>query len=175
MAQTVITAHVVVQFAGDEDVNVVVELDDRENGFNNGKTTFTPGQDAYILVFLPTGWVVSSATVTAGTIGYVQGDTRAVEQYMEFPNTDDATMQYPYDNTFVYQWLGSAPGSLTPISQFKAVLPPRTQDPITGAFIPEYRIGIAKVNYNSVCQVWKVSGVPANIDRVMAFFVCTKP
>lgn len=174
MAQTVITAHIVVPFASDEDVNVVVEIDDREDGLNQGKTTFAPGQDAYILAFLPDGWSIASVTVTAGTIGYVKGDSKAVEQYLEFPNTDDSTLSYPFSNTFQYTWLGAAPGILTLVNQFRVVLPPRTQDPLSGAFDPEYRIGIAKINYNSVCQVWRVSGVPTNIDRVMAFFVATK-
>jgi hypothetical protein len=175
MAQTVITAHVVVPFAGDEDVNVVVELDDRETGFNAGKTSFAPGQDAYILVFLPTGWIIDSATVTAGTIGYVQNDVKVADGFLEFPNTDDASLSYPFGDTFQYTWLGAAPGIISLPTQFRAVLPPRTRDPLSGAFVPEYRIGIASYSYNSNCQVWKVSGVPTSISRVMAFFVAKKP
>jgi hypothetical protein len=174
MASTVITAHIVVPFASDQDVNIVAEIDDREDGYNAGKTTFAPGSDAYILVFLPTGWYIDSATVTAGTIGYIENDTKNVEAYLEFPNTDDASLSYPYDNTFIYTWLGTAPGILTPVTQFRVTLPPRTRDSLSGEFVPPYRIGIAEISYNSICQVWKVSGVPTDIDKVMAFFVARK-
>jgi hypothetical protein len=64
-----LTTHIVVQFADSSDtVNAQVEVDDREFGFNGGKTTFYPGDSPALLLFMPSGYIVDSVYTSAGTV-----------------------------------------------------------------------------------------------------------
>ncbi len=173
---TLLTAHIVVDFEGGSasDIGLVVEVDDREDGYNAGRTSFFPGQDAYLLAFVPTGYYIDATYISAGVLSLVGSDTKEVEDFVEFPNTDDASLSYPATSGFTYSWLGSNLGLVTLASQKTVTLPARTFNTVTKKFVPEYRVGVAKLNYNAACSVYKVSGVPTTVSRVLAFFVAKK-
>lgn len=175
MAGTVLSAHIVVEFGDADASNFIVEVDDREGGYNNGKTSFFPGQAAHLLVFTPPGYVIDQALVTAGSLTLIKSnEVKAVQEYIEFPNVDDGSVNYPINNSFSYRWLSASNiGTLSVASPYKVTLPSRSVD-ASGNLVPKYRIGVAQVSYNSICAVYKVYGVPSNIEKVMAFFVARK-
>lgn len=170
-----LTAHLVVQFAdADANVNVVAEIDDREDGYNLGKTTFYFGDTPHILLFIPTGYYVDQVITSAGAVAFVADNTKSIETYLAFPNEDTASLSYPVSSGWSYSWLGSALGVLSNPDQFTAKLPARAFDPVTKKPIPEYRVGVAKASYVSDCKVYKLYSVPAGIAQVMVYFVVKK-
>lgn len=173
---TTLSAHIVVEFKSEDEQTstLSVEIDDRENGLNAGKTNFLPGQDAYLLIFKPNNYIVANSFITAGTLSFVQNSTKNVEDFIEFPNVDDISLRYPLSSGFTYSWIGDPAGTLSVTGQTKVSLPPRPVDTNTGLLIPQYRIGVAKINYVADCEVWRISAVPVDVSRVMAFFVATK-
>lgn len=173
-ATKVITAHIVVEFSGDEGFTAFVEVDDREFGFNGGRTRFLPGQDAYLLLFKPTGYSVVHNASTAGSLVKTQNSVKDIDEIVSFANEDAASVRYPIDANFSTQWIGAAAGTISKNGQFGVSLPARPIDPNTQLPIPEYRIGIARLLYQANCEVWKLTSVPDSVEQVLCFFVVKK-
>ncbi len=172
---SLLTAHLVVQFSdASTNVSIVAEADDRDDGYNAGRTTFYAGASVYLLLFIPNGYVVDRVLTSAGTVSYVADSTKAIEAYVPYANEDSASLSYPVSSTFRYTWLGTSLGAISNPDQFTAKLPARGFDTVTKKAIPEYRVGVAYVTYVSNCKVYKLYGVPANCTQVMVFFVVKK-
>lgn len=176
-ASNVITANVVVQFG--DNVSAFVEVDSRTDGFNHGKTSFAPGEDAYLLLFMPAGYEVKYVEPTAGLLAKVADDVKDVSDIIQFANVDSNTTQYPIStiatgSNVPASWLGNDLGDITKRSDHLLVLPERGRDPVSGKPVPEYRIGIATVEYGANCEVWKLSGVPVAVTQVMCYWVVGK-
>ena len=174
-ANSLLTAHLVVQFSDATDnASVVAEVDDREDGYNFGRTTFYAGDNVFLLLFIPEGYKVDKVLTSAGTISYVEDNTKAIDTYVPYANEDSASLSYPVGSAFTYAWLGASLGVLSNPDQFTAKLPARGYDTVTKKAIPEYRVGVARVWYLSNCKVYKLYGVPSNCLQVMVFFVVKK-
>lgn len=174
MANTTITAHIVVEFSGGADTpNVLVEIDGREDGYNNGKTTFFPGETAYLLLYVPEGWTCVYTAVSAGAIAYVEDTEVSIEDFLTFVDDDTANLQYPLSGVAAFTWLGNNLGVVTVVSGLCS-LAARIYNSLTKVFTPTHRVGIAKVNYKSVARVYRVSSVPVSVAKVAAMFVVTK-
>lgn len=174
-AANVITAHLVVEFAeGDGSISAFVEVDDREFGFNGGVTRFLPGQPAYLLLFKPTGYSTIYAASSAGELVKHTDSVKAVEEYVTFPNQDSATVRYPINADFSYQWLGVNPGQLSRSGEFSVGLPARPLNPANSEPNPKYRIGVARLAYTANCEVWRLQDVDSAISQVLCFFVIKK-
>lgn len=172
---SLLTAHLVVQFSdASTNVSVVAEVDDREGGFNLGKTTFYPGDTPYILLFIPEGYEVDQVICSAGNVSYVVDSTKDIETYLAFPNEDSQSLTYPVSSLFTYAWLGTNCGMITNPDQFTAKLPARGFDTATKKAVPEYRVGVAYAAYVSDCRVYKLYNVPANVSQVIVYFVVKK-
>jgi hypothetical protein len=177
MASTnsLLTAHIVVQFADTSaNVSIVAEVDDREDGYNAGKTSFYHGDTPHLLLFLPSGYEVDQVIPSAGTVSFIADDVKEVEGYLSFPNEDTASVSYPITSDWTYAWLGTSLGAISVADQFTASLPPRGFDTVNKKPIPEYRVGIASSYYKSACKVYKLSSVPPTVTQVMVFFVVKK-
>lgn len=172
---SLLTAHIVVQFAeADANVSIVAEIDDRELGYNLGKTTFYHGDTPYMLLFIPNGYVVDKVLTSAGAVSFVADDSKAIESYLAFANEDQVSLSYPVSSGFTYSWLGTNLGVISNPDQFTAKLPARGFDTTTKRAIPEYRVGVSYATYTSNCKVYKLSGVPGSVSQVMVFFVVKK-
>lgn len=170
-----LTAHIVVEFSeGDGGEGAFVEVDDRPDGFNGGNTSFSPGQPVYLLLFKPTGYSVLYREASSGSLSKVADGTKLVEETMPFPNEDGASLRYPMKQDFSYVWLGNALGTISVTGEYSVALPARPIDPGTQKPIPEYRVGIARANYRSGCEVWKLEGHASQAEQVMCFFVLKK-
>lgn len=172
---SLLTAHIVVQFADDSsNVSVVAEVDDREDGYNAGKTSFYHGDTPYLLLFIPTGYVVDQVLVSAGAISFEADSVKAIESYLAFANEDSVSVSYPITSNWAYTWLGASLGIVSPADQFTAKLPSRGFDATTKKPVPEYRVGVAYATYSSACKVYKLYNVPPSVSQVMIFFVVKK-
>lgn len=174
MATTSITAHLVVEFnAAGDTPNVIVEIDGRENGYNHGKTTFIPGEEAYILLYVPAGWSCVYTASSAGALTYVEDATIDIEDFLTFVDDDTATLQYPVSNVPSFAWLGNSLGTVS-VANGVCSLPARSYSSLTQEYTPAHRVGIAKVDYQSTARVYRLSSVPVSILKVAAMFVVTK-
>lgn len=168
-----ITTHVVVEFgATDASPNVILEVDSREDGYNGGKTSFQPGDAAYLLLFEPDGWSESYRAVSAGSISYVGETVVDKEDFLTFIDDETASLQYPLFGTPTFTWLGANLGVVS-VANGVCSLPPRTYDPVDG-FSPAHRVGIARVNYKAKAKVYSISSVPVAVSKVAALFVVSK-
>lgn len=172
---SLLTAHLVVQFSDAEsNASVVAEVDDREGGYNAGKTTFYPGDSVYILLFIPNGYVVDQVLTSAGTVALVDTGYKFIESYVPYANEDSSSLSYPVSSNFTYAWLGNNLGAITNPDQFTAKLPARGFDTATKKPIPEYRVGVAYVTYRSNYKVYRLQSVPALCLQVMVYFIVKK-
>lgn len=170
-----LTTHIVVQFADSSDtVNAQVEVDDREFGFNGGKTTFYPGDSPALLLFMPSGYIVDSVYTSAGTVSLLGDTTKVIEGDYVFANEDTASLSYPYTANLVYSWMGTGLGALG-VSEYELRLPARPVDPVTHLHVPPYRVGIARATYESNAKAYRLSAVPLNVSQVIVYFVLRKP
>jgi hypothetical protein len=172
---SLLTTHIVVQFADSSDtVNAQVEIDDREFGFNGGKTTFYPGDSPALLLFMPSGYIVDSVYSSAGTVSLIGDTTKVVEGDYVFANEDTASLSYPYAANLVYSWMGTNLGALG-VSEYELRLPARPVDPVTHLPVPPYRVGISHATYDSNAKAYRLSAVPLSVSQVVVYFVLRKP
>ncbi len=173
MANAQITAHVVVEFSDGDSPNVSVEVDTRPEGYNHGASSFTPGQSVYLLLYVPPGWVCSYKEVTAGALTLTGTTSINVEDYLTFIDDDTQSLSKYPTNTPSFSWLGVSLGAITVVQQICSILA-RVYNTVTGAYTPPHRIGLAKANYSTQAQVYRISSVPVNIAQVAALFVVSK-
>lgn len=173
-SSTTITAHVVVEFAaGSDNPTVSVEVDGREDGYNNGKTSFFPGENAYLLLYVPAGWSCKYFASSAGALTYIEDTDIAVEDYLAFVDDETAQLQYTVSGYPVFTWLGNNLGTINLVNGVCSLIA-RAFDALTKVFTPAHRVGIAKVNYVTRASVYRVSSVPVSVAKVLAMFVVTK-
>lgn len=171
----ILTTHIVVQFAdGSDSVSAQVEVDDREYGFNGGKTTFYPGDSPALLLFMPTGYVVDAIYTSAGAVSLIGDTVKQIEQDFVFANEDTASLTYPMSANFAYSWMGNNIGALGVSNEYEVKLPARPVDPLTHLPIPPYRVGIARATYDSNAKAYRLSAVPINVPQVIVYFVLRK-
>lgn len=167
-----ITAHLVVQFSDAADnLNAVLEIDDRDNGYNAGKTTFYPGDQPAMLLFMPTGYVVDTIVTSAGNVTLIGDTTKLIESDYVFANEDTSSLTYPHSSGFSYYWMGVDAGALSVSNQFEVKLPTRPIDPVSNLPVPPYRVGVARATYTSDAKAYRLSAVPTNVTQVIVYFV----
>ena len=173
MATPNITAHVVVEFSDGENPNVSVEVDTREDGYNHGVSSFVPGQDVYLLLYMPPGYICTYTEVTAGSLSYVSSTTVSEEEYLTFIDDEPANLaKYPISYP-AFSWLGVNLGVVSVAKQICSLVA-RAYNAATGVYTPAHRIGLARAAYSTTAQVYRISSVPINILQVAALFVVAK-
>lgn len=114
-----VSATIQVSFGTDDtsgvDGHLSAEIDDRANGLNAGDTDFAPGDTAYFLVFASDNVTYDAPIPSAGTIvsASVSGGYVSRTQDLEFPDTNQATLDVPASEIESYKWLGRSLGDLT--------------------------------------------------------------
>lgn len=140
----VVKTSIVVQFAddvGDADLLFKAEIDSREDGLNNGKTAFAPGDSAGILLYKSPEIISLTTDNTAGSLVPASQGTIVIEREElifddnETPN-QEYSLNYPVDSNFTYKWLGRDGGPLQLVKNTKVVK-------------PNAGIGVALVSYTT--------------------------
>lgn len=126
-----ITATLVVGFGeanlGAND-GLVVDVDDRPDGLNQGRTRFSPGDDVYILVYKTENVVLNTPVVSAGSLIPRPGLSPVFyekEQDLQFVDELEATLQYPIPPGVLAtgNWLGNSLGNVTQRGQLVVGIP----------------------------------------------------
>lgn len=136
--------------------SLTLEIDDRPDGPNEGRTQFAPGETCHLRVWHPSSASVS-VTVTAGTVSVEGSNVEQVTEVLQFVNTATAGLSKPAIALTGTQWVGAAHGGLS------------LSDPQTvtaGADVT----GLARVTYTARYTPISVT-LPSNIGGVDEFEV----
>lgn len=140
------TTSLVIRFGeGTTAVDFSAELDTREDGYNNGRTTFrasapgVPGDDAYILVFLKSGYTIEAFS-SAGSIAYQQDENIQYTEVVVFTD-GEATLSRPSNQINSRTWLGVNGGTIT--VEGKAL---RAN--------PSVKVAVARITYTATARVY---------------------
>lgn len=100
---------------------IILEVDDREDGYNNGITSFKPGDDVYYWMFQ--GSLITEILkhfTTAGAISKIATESKEIEEMLTFTNSNEATLKYPPSSPVTLEILGRCykveKGVVTPFS-----------------------------------------------------------
>lgn len=146
-----VTASLVVQFAGDGAGILQAEIDSRPAGYNNGRTSFVPGDQPAFLVFKSVNVEVTDVTPSAGNIVALGTGTMQVSELLQFANADEVTLSKPYHSGMVAKWLGTSLGSVALVGDSKL------RSASKG-------VGVLKVTYNARFLAYRLSGVPTVLN-----------
>lgn len=135
-----VTTSIVVEFKKEGSSVLTAEIDSRPTGFNNGRTSFSPGDSAVFLLFKTDDVTVDSLISSYGVVEAVTPippatDLYEVEEWLTFADTDTASLSKPYTIGLTYEWYGTNLGTLTPDG--------------TSIRAATKGVGVAKVKYRS--------------------------
>lgn len=113
-----ITATLVVNFGAEAAANndaLVAEVDNRETGLNDGKTSFNPGDDVWILLYPSTNVVLNEPVTSWGDL-ILRAGTEYVEkeQDIQFVDEIEGRVTYPMLSGFLPSFIGR---DASPVSQ----------------------------------------------------------
>lgn len=167
----VVTTTVTIQFTG-TDGSLTAEVDSRSDGPNNGKTSFSPGDDVYLLVRKSSDVSVVGYP-SLGTVAKV-GDVSGIKekQVLTFPRTRTAELSQPPSGAVTLTWYGANLGAHTVKGKTLT---------LTGSYDHDNPpVGVALAKYESAAESWKLSGLPSTVDgktsyEVLVVLVGTTP
>ena len=164
MAQDVqiITASQIINFDRDEDADrgiLRLEVDNRNNGLNAGKTSFSPGDSVGLLLYKsPNVTILHGPIVTYGSISEEGTHITEHEGFLAFAGDTEQTMSHPIC-TPALGWVGNSLGAtrILNCSVVQLVNPPdwnpgNTAEPLSG------KIGILRYSGTATAQGYRLSG-----------------
>lgn len=155
-----VVANLVVNFSlGEGDGGVLqLELDSRDDGYNNGSTTFTPGQKVYYLLTKTPDVNIIDHLSTAGIITYVTSEVIEEEEIVTYAGASSANTQYPIHGAYATKWLGR-PGASNVV-----LTSPNTLSLKDSAGDDAEGLGVLHVTYTHVVDVYLLSGLPSSLN-----------
>ena len=96
------------------DIGVLsAQVDNREDGLNNGATQFYPGDNIGFLVYKAEGIKLTELIPSSGTIFQQPDQVLSVEEDLEFFDTNKVSLNLPTVSIDSVNWLGTSLGTLT--------------------------------------------------------------
>lgn len=149
---------------GSTNTELVLEVDDREDGYNNGNTSFKPGDSVYYWLFKGSKITkILEHFSTAGALSLISTDSKKVEETLTFTNSNETTLQYPPSSTVVLEFLGRyyriekgnvTPGSVTLIQDGQAIT---TSQNVSGVTEAPKIAGIVRATYTTTGEIYLLS------------------
>lgn len=135
------------------------EVDTRPNGLNGGKSSFSPGETVYVLVYKTDNVTIAETLCSAGSLS-AQGTTLVtLSDEVMFEDAETATLRVPahgaISNTV---WYGRALGSLT------------VQSDRTTLRAAVKGVGVAKVTYQALAHIYTLSS-PTSLNGETDFSI----
>jgi hypothetical protein len=144
---------------GTSEGHLSAEVDARPQGLNGGKTSFSPGETVYILVYKSDNVSISETICSAGSLSAQGSATVKVTDELMFEETDAASLSVPARagiDTSV--WYGRSLGTLTLQSDKVTV-----KAAVKG-------VGVAKVTYEAHAQAYALAS-PASLNGETDFSI----
>lgn len=108
----IITASIVIDFDAKAEDILKVEVDDRLDGLNKGKTSFAPGDEVGLLIYRTSNVTIDKIITSLGSVKAEGSGSRQLEEFITFADADEAGSNYPIKSNFSYSWIGETLGSL---------------------------------------------------------------
>lgn len=143
----IVTASLTINFeAGKGSNQFLVEVDDREDGPNAGRTSFKPGDTAYLLLYASSNVSNVRSFTTSGSLASGGLITVYKEEIISFAKEGEVSARYPIiAGSATYEWYGPSPSSIS-VSGNSFIVPNDT-------------FAIGKVKYRSQARQYSLSGV----------------
>jgi hypothetical protein len=166
MAQDVqiITASQIINFDRDEDADrgiLRLEVDNRNDGLNAGKTSFSPGDSVGLLLYKsPNITILHGPIVTYGSIAEEGTHITPHEGFLAFAGETEQSLSHPIcPENLVLQWVGNILGDTRVLncSVVQLVDPPDWNPGNTAEPLAD-KIGILRYSGNATAQGYRLSG-----------------
>lgn len=130
---------------------LVMEVDTRSDGLNEGRTTFFAGQDIGFLVHRSTNVAIPVIRSNVGNAQFQGTDTEEITEVLIFSNSDTASLSKPAQGGVAHVWLGSSGGSITIENQKNITL----NAPFTG---------VLEVTYTTSFREYLLINTPGEVN-----------
>lgn len=141
------------------DGHLSAEVDTRPDGLNGGKSSFSPGETVYLLVYKSDNVSITDAICSAGSLSAQGSVVVTVIEELMFEDSDTATLSKPARaNISQVVWYGRSLGGLTLQSDKVTV---KAQDK---------GVAVAKVTYDALALVYALSS-PATLNGETDFSI----
>jgi len=129
------------------------EVDSRPTGLNAGKTTFAPGDDAYILVYKSDNVTITGTDCSAGSITAAGSATVELTEELTFEDDVTASLNVPAATAGLNSttWYGRSLGSIS-VGADKITCTAGTKG-----------VAVASVTYTATASAYKLS-TPATLN-----------
>lgn len=135
------------------------EVDTRPNGLNGGKSSFSPGETVYVLVFKTDNVVISETICSAGSLSAQSTTLVPRTEEVMFEDSDTATLSVPVHGALTgTTWYGRALGALTVQADRITV-----KAAVKG-------VGVAKVTYQALAHLYALSS-PVSLNGETDFSI----
>lgn len=135
------------------------EIDTRPDGLNGGRTSFNPGETAYILVYKSDNVSITDTICSAGSLSPQGSAIVSVTEELMFEDADTASLGKPARSGLSQSvWYGRSLGSLT-LQSDKVTVKAAAKG-----------VGVAKVTYDALAQVYALSS-PATLNGETDFSI----
>lgn len=160
-----ITASLTIAFGtsdGDSSANgtLTIELDSRADGYNKGKSSFTPGEYAYFLVYASDGLSVTVAA-SAGQVSFVGEVNIEKTEDVTFAGSETTTLTCPASSITSSEWMGTSLGSIS-LGSDKVTL--------TASGGGAGKVGMATITYKALAKVYGL-GSPSTVGGSDSFSI----
>lgn len=149
-----VTTSIVVQIndpaaSGSSSARAQAEVDSREDGLNNGKTSFIAGDSVYILLFKDSNVSITSVTASSGTCVKEGSGSMTIDEFVTLANSDSTSTEKPAVNLTATVVAGAATLVSTENGNIVASEP---------------SVAVISVSYTANFDIYKLSGFPAALD-----------
>ncbi len=135
------------------------EVDTRPDGLNNGRSSFNPGETAYILVFKSEGVSITDTLCSAGSLSPQGSAVVTVTEELMFEDADIATLGKPARSGLTQTaWYGRGLGALT-LQADKVTVKAQAKG-----------VAVAKVSYEVLALVYALAS-PATLNGETDFSI----
>lgn len=141
------------------DGHLSAEVDTRPNGLNGGRSAFSPGETAYILVYKTDNVSITDTICSAGSLSAQGSVVITVSEELMFEDADSATLGKPARSALSPSvWYGRNLGSLA-----------LQADRLT-VRASSKGVAVAKVSYDALALVYALSS-PATLNGETDFSI----
>ncbi len=135
------------------------EVDTRPQGLNGGKTSFSPGETVYLLVYKSANVSITDTICSAGSLTAQGTATVTLNDELMFEDADTASLSVPARTGLnASAWYGRSLGSLT-LQADKLTVKAQARG-----------VGVAKVRYEALAQVYALAS-PASLNGESDFSI----
>lgn len=143
----IVTASLTINFdAGKGSSQFLVEVDDREDGPNGGRTSFKPGDTVHLLLFASSNVSGVREFTTSGSLSRGSQVIVQKEEIISFAQEREANARYPVEaGSASFEWYGPSPSQISVVGN---------------TFVtPSDSFAIGKVKYRARATQYTLSGV----------------